>query len=89
MLFMLIASFVSAKEGAKASQSFSEADIVGLFQQMVKERSHVPEGSPHEWSRVIMSATEGVKGLSGAILAEVRHICVSIVRALGKHRLGW
>jgi hypothetical protein len=56
----------------ESSQFFSEAEIADLFQQLVKERYHVPEESLQRWSRVIMSATEGVKGLSGAVLAEVK-----------------
>ena len=78
-----------AQEGVQASQDFTETDIADLFQQIVLERNHVPGGSLQEWAKVIMSATEGVKGLSGTVLAEVRHPCANTQYALCSRCLTW
>ena len=61
-----------AVQGAsRVSQKFSHENLVELLQQMTEHLRVKMEHSPTMWASTIMAATDGLKGLAGAVLREV------------------
>ena len=64
-----------ALQGAsRFSQTFSHENLVELLQQMTGHLKVKMEHDQAVWASTIMAATDGMKGLSGAVLQEVNAV---------------
>ncbi|CAK0782581.1 hypothetical protein CVIRNUC_005791 [Coccomyxa viridis] len=58
-------------DSTRTSQTFTQEDVVDLLEQMAGHLKVQLEHRASLWAMVIMAATNGLKGLSGAILMRV------------------
>ena len=70
---------------SRTSQTFSHENLVELVQQMSGHLNVKMEHRPAEWAAAIMAATNGLKGLSGAVLREVYTVLLAHYRTLRQY----
>lgn len=59
------------QDTSKTSETFRQEDVKELLLQMSASLCVLLEHSAEEWAAAIMGATDGLKGLSGAVLRQV------------------
>ena len=74
-----------AQDTSHTSQTFSHEDLEELLQQMTGHLNVKMEHSPAKWASAIMAATNGLKGLSGAVLQEVSTVVLAQNRTLRQY----
>lgn len=66
--------YLAVQGASRVSQTFSHEHLVKLLQQMTGHLRVKMEHSPAMWASTIMAATDGLKGLAGAVLREVNTV---------------